>query len=475
MPRASESSRLTPHVVGRERESEQLYEWHERRWGSLLLVTGPAGIGKTTLLTRFSERANSRERPPVVWVEAGTSVEELLSEAQARLREHGRWKVATVVVDNLDALISVPHEVHRLRERMRRRQWERLPDREAFAGMLQWILVSRQLPWPKGDLFRNPPDRFDDRFLRHTWIEGLDMDVSLLQLRGLDEGDLTEMLSRHPDHRTLSTENRRAIAAIACTQWAGNPAHALRLAELVRATGDPSAALRAFSSQGHLVAAPNGDELRVSAATSLGPSDILTPSGIFGLVPHLFIPSVAQAWTAAIGEFQALLNKKGLRESQLQAFFEKHPHFLQGLEYTRIVAHPVLERLDGQGNLIPDFLLQPADTPFADIWDLKLPSVPLIVGTKDRKHFSAKVHEALAQVREYRDYFEDEENRRKIRDRYGLTSYRPNVAIVIGTGTPTLTPEKHKQIHDELPKNARVMTYDQLLAQMQRQVALCRA
>jgi len=83
--------------------------------------------------------------------------------------------------------------------------------------------------------------------------------------------------------------------------------------------------------------------------------------------------------------------------------------------------------------LIPDVFLPPGDDKLADIWNLRLPSVPLIVGTKDRLSLSSAVCGALAQVREYRDYFEDPQNRQKVADRYGLTAYRPNVAVEIGT------------------------------------------
>ena len=61
---------------------------------------------------------------------------------------------------------------------------------------------------------------------------------------------------------------------------------------------------------------------------------------------------------------------------------------------------------DQDGPLVPDFMLEPIDGAFADVLDLKLPSVRLLAGRKDRVRFSAQVAEALSQVREYRAYFE---------------------------------------------------------------------
>lgn len=167
------------------------------------------------------------------------------------------------------------------------------------------------------------------------------------------------------------------------------------------------------------------------------------------------------------------MNDPSTKERDYQEFFEKNPHFLKGLQYNRVVAQPMLEREPEEaGNLIPDFFLQPLDSQYADILDLKLPTEKLIVGSKDRLHFSAAVHNAIAQVREYRDYFEDPLNRKKVFEKYGLTSYRPSAAIIIGRTPEDITDEKIKQIAESNPSYLKIITYDQLFLQMKQMLNL---
>lgn len=238
--------------------------------------------------------------------------------------------------------------------------------------------------------------------------------------------------------------------------------------------GNLVAALKALESRSNLSVVADGQRLAVLPTAELAATPVAAaPGALWTAVPHLYVPRVAKAWQHQVRQFEALINQPSVKEAHLQRFFEEHPHFLRGIDYSRVIAHPVLERIDAQGNLIPDFFLQPIHGEFADIWDLKLPTMPLVVGTKDRMRLSSAVMEALAQVREYRDYFEDASNRQRVHERYGLTSYRPSVAVVIGTNNLALPAEKRKQIFDGVPKDAKVLTYDELLAKMQKQVEIC--
>jgi hypothetical protein len=139
-----------------------------------------------------------------------------------------------------------------------------------------------------------------------------------------------------------------------------------------------------------------------------------------------------------------------------------------GLEYDRIIAQPILERTPDEGNLIPDFFLAPVGRSNADILDLKLPKEKLIVGKKNRKRWSSSIHEAIAQIREYRDFFEDPIRRESVHRRYGLSAYRPKAMVVIGRDQSEISEEKLKQIEETTPKFVNITTYDQLLLQMKR-------
>ena len=67
-------------------------------------------------------------------------------------------------------------------------------------------------------------------------------------------------------------------------------------------------------------------------------------------------------------------------------------------------------------NLVPNrnFLLKRVIDGYWDIFDIKLPDKSVIVGSDPRRRFSSYVDSAISQVNEYRDYFDDPQNRAKI-------------------------------------------------------------
>jgi len=188
-------------------------------------------------------------------------------------------------------------------------------------------------------------------------------------------------------------------------------------------------------------------------------------------IPLLVVPSIKARHRRAIADFEQLLNDAETSEHNLQNFFEANDHFLTGLDYLRAVPHVILQR-DETGPLIPDFMLQPTDSPYADLVELKLPKEKLVVGTANRSRFGAAVHSAIAQVREYRHYFDDEYNRRVTLERYGLTAYRPRVTVIIGRRPESLADEGLKELEEDIPPYIRIVTYDRLLARMRRMAKL---
>jgi Domain of unknown function (DUF4263) len=217
-----------------------------------------------------------------------------------------------------------------------------------------------------------------------------------------------------------------------------------------------------------LVVPDRHDRLRVLPSTELGPSDLQLGPGVeISATPRITYRSTRGFWLPEATRLEELINDPSVREHDLQAFFEEHPHLLAGTSYDRVVPHPVLAR-DEKGPLIPDFMLVPRDD-FADVLDLKLPGVQLVTGRRDRLHQTAHVTEAIAQVREYRAYFDDPAHRQAVRDRYGLRAYRPAVAVVIGRDPgPGRDRLELRRIWDDLPSHVDIMTYDQLLRRVRR-------
>jgi len=176
--------------------------------------------------------------------------------------------------------------------------------------------------------------------------------------------------------------------------------------------------------------------------------------------PSVFASRTRSVFSHEIDSFEALLGQRGIKEKEIQAFLKAHPHFLQGLNYTRIHSQVVLERDDGS-SLRPDFLLEPAAGEWCDILDIKLPTADIIIGRRDRRTLSAAIHEVAAQLREYSAYFEDPKHRKFLLDRFGLRAYKPRLIAVVGKERTQCS----EQIRRALTcySDLEVMTFDRLI------------
>lgn len=176
-------------------------------------------------------------------------------------------------------------------------------------------------------------------------------------------------------------------------------------------------------------------------------------------------PSVLAKRTQAIlsqelTEFNALLNNPSVSESLLQRFFEKNPSFFKMLGYKSVYPKVVLERDDGT-SLQPDFMLEPFDSEFWDILDIKKPSATLIVGSRDRQDFSAQVHQLNAQLREYGAYFDEDKNRKRVADRYGIKAYKPRLVGIIGDNYNISDTMQLQRVRSQY-KDVRLLTFAQM-------------
>ena len=176
--------------------------------------------------------------------------------------------------------------------------------------------------------------------------------------------------------------------------------------------------------------------------------------------PYVIANATRSFLADEVGEFEELINSEKCREADIQRFLEAHPRFLLGQQYQRVLPQVVLDRGD-EGPLVPDFMLQPFGGDFCDLVDLKLPTARVVVADRNRMRFSAAITEAAAQLRTYRDYFEDPQKRKLVKDRYGITAYRPKVAVIIGRSVP-VDPVLYKQMQDGIG-NVDVITYDELV------------
>jgi hypothetical protein len=172
-------------------------------------------------------------------------------------------------------------------------------------------------------------------------------------------------------------------------------------------------------------------------------------------------------------ELEDLINAKSTREAELQRFFEAHPQFLRIWDCREIFPHVYLTRED-EGPLIPDFLLLDRDLQRATIVDLKLPRARTVASKKNRERFSSLVEEARSQMLEYRDWFENRANRRKLQERFGMEIYRPRLGIIIGSSTDLSCAYERQKLQSRY-SDVDIVTYDDIVAHARRRLSLIRS
>jgi hypothetical protein len=81
----------------------------------------------------------------------------------------------------------------------------------------------------------------------------------------------------------------------------------------------------------------------------------------------------------------------------------------------------------------PDFFVVGADG-YADIVEFKLPNLKTstVVGTANRETFNSSINSYISQTRVYKEYFDDPNNRKHIKEKYGFDVYKPKRHLIIG-------------------------------------------
>lgn len=172
-------------------------------------------------------------------------------------------------------------------------------------------------------------------------------------------------------------------------------------------------------------------------------------------------------------QLEDMINSASCSELEFQRFFGEHPELLAGIDYRQI--HPQLVLVGEEGpSLIPDFILEPIDSTFCDLLELKLPYESLVVRLQNgsRTRFRSTVNEAVSQMNEYRRYFESSRNRECFHSRYGLKAYNPKMILVIGRRHHFKSDIQRRELCALLPRDFDLWTYDDVLARAQRYRAL---
>jgi len=211
----------------------------------------------------------------------------------------------------------------------------------------------------------------------------------------------------------------------------------------------------------------DGKEINVCPFTFVdaglsGPAKIDTRSQLTPIRLQL-IDRQLQFTVQEIEQFERMLNDEKATERDWQRFFEANPKFLLGYEYRHLHPQVILVADSSTSRIvIPDFFLERNGTGFIDIFELKGPEAPVLVGPKGRARFSSGVHAALSQLREYEKIFRSAELRRQFHKRFGFEGYTPKICVIIGRSNSYYTELERDDVEDEYTR-LNVLTYDDVL------------
>lgn len=204
-----------------------------------------------------------------------------------------------------------------------------------------------------------------------------------------------------------------------------------------------------------------GNKLKIALSDNYGGDAI--GQGSNKIITNLDLIKSNPIWNETIIEnFEYLINKENVKEKELQLFFEAYPQLLLTDLYTSL--YPQITLIDNATNkLRPDFLLRKIDSDFVDIIEIKRPvSKKLHKTFRNQPIFIDELQKAIIQIKCYREWFQQTDNRKKIKDKYGVDGYEPTATIVIGRKNSFENETVKKRLY--LNERINLLTYDDLLS-----------
>lgn len=259
------------------------------------------------------------------------------------------------------------------------------------------------------------------------------------------------------------------------TMYQGDPSEALQ--DIRRVVAEyRKALLDELDDLGFLVSYDHG-RLRVGLAIAPNASS----EGHFYFGPADTRDRTAQCYTIdrdnfgiqlEVEEFECLINRGNVSESDLQEFFERYPHFLETPFEAQQLPHVRLSDYRGEV-LVPDFILKPIVATQRDsrwrIIDLKLPNARLLAGKGQYVRFSQEVMKAIRQLRTYGEYFRDRTNADRIASILGHVLRRPRLGVLIGR-LPSASETEALEVAQGFEADVQIVTYDEILGSQRAQL-----
>lgn len=158
-------------------------------------------------------------------------------------------------------------------------------------------------------------------------------------------------------------------------------------------------------------------------------------------------------------ELDALLGREVQDEDSYQRLLERHRIVFQVLGYVEVIPQPRL--ISGSQEMIPDFLVRRDDRVW-EVFELKRPDTKIVRPGERRRQLYADCESYVSQCGEYAQYFDDEANRARFRERYGVDVQKgvPSV-LVAGRADGVQELAAHCLLHHR-NGHVRLRTYDSL-------------
>ena len=166
------------------------------------------------------------------------------------------------------------------------------------------------------------------------------------------------------------------------------------------------------------------------------------------------------------GQLQSMYLFPGLHETTIGEFLNLHPEIIKSAFGTEHFEYePYLEWVEHDGTcddiaINPDLLIKREDG-FFDIYDLKtaaLAKLNVTKGGRKRRRFIDYVEEGVAQLVNYKEYFDYPKNADYAKNKYGIEINEPKLVLVVGNWENSL-PEEVNQARRRYPY-IEVIDYD---------------
>jgi hypothetical protein len=208
--------------------------------------------------------------------------------------------------------------------------------------------------------------------------------------------------------------------------------------------------------EGHISVVPV-TEHGAYLASSIGDNGLST-------VVTSVLPSVQ---SAALTDFELLINSRGTKEGDLQRFLESHPQFLTAIDerYCEVRSHVCLHDPKGS-RLVPDFMARVQDSDVWDVIELKRPQHDVCVRSANGlERVASQAARGISQLLQYRDYSSKRGHRDRMKEHFGNAPYEPCLVLVLGRGR-TREHYEWKSVRAGIP-SVKIVSYDFLFERAQ--------